>query len=111
MKTFDPKILADAVRLRGEGWSYDDIKTITGVGRSTVIKYAGLSGQEPRKSGPCPLFDEKTRALACRLYAAEQTMDFISSRTGASRDMIRRWALAAGLPPRTVAWRAPRKSA
>lgn len=110
MKTFDSRTIKQALRLRAQGWSYADIATITGVGRSTVIKYARLAGQKPRTSGPASLFNARTRALACQLYAAEQPMAAISARTGASRDMIRRWALAAGLPPRPVSWRAPRST-
>lgn len=107
MKT-DAATLRHALRLRVQGWSYPDIETITGVARSTVIKHAQLAGHAPRKSGAKPLFTERTKALAVRLFKAEQPMSVISARTGASRDMVRRWALAAGLPTRPTSWRPPR---
>lgn len=109
MKTFDAATIRAALRLRLRGLSYASIQEITGVGRSTVIKYARLAGHPKLKSGMRPIFDARTRALACRLYAAGWSMPRISARTGASRDMIRRWAKAAGLEMRSMSWRA-RKS-
>lgn len=105
MKTFTEEEIAYALRLRSEGWTYEQIQEISGVGRSTVIKYARNHGHDRRKSGPASMFPEETKALACRLFFEEKAMPAISAQTGASRDMVRRWALAAGLPPRPVSWR------
>ena len=105
MKRIDQSTLDHAVRLRAEGWDYNEIQEILGVGRTTVVKYAGIAKEPHRKRGPKPFFGPETRALAANLYEAEQPMDEICARTGASRDMVRRWARDAGLTMRTPRWR------
>lgn len=44
--------------------------------------------------------DEKTRALAVRMYARGEDYALIQARTGASRRTIQRWCEAAGVPRR-----------
>jgi DNA invertase Pin-like site-specific DNA recombinase len=105
VKRIDRETLDQAVRLRADGWDYNEIQEILDVGRTTVVKYARIAKEPHRKRGPKPFFGPETRALACDLYAAEQPMDEICARTGASRDMVRRWAREAGLTMRTPRWR------